>query len=125
MDSLFTRILIMPAYTYQCSKCNCIFEIVCSIKDYEEKAKCSDCGSIKTFRRYHDDLSTLNTSVKKADSELKTIGDLAKRNTDRMSDDQKNHLYQKHNSYKEQVSEKPLPKGMSRIKKPPKTIWPK
>lgn len=115
----------MPTYTYQCSKCESVFETVCSVKDYKEKVKCPDCSSIKTFRRYVDDLSTLNASVKKSDSELKTIGDLAQRNTDRMSDDHKAHLYNKHNSYKEDTSEKPLPKGMSRIKKPPKTIWPK
>lgn len=72
-----------------------------------------------------DDVATLNASVRKADSELKTIGDLAKRNTDRMSEDQKVHLYHKHNSYKDEASTKELPKGMSRMKKPPKPKWPK
>jgi hypothetical protein len=67
---------------------------------------------------------TQSTSIRKSDSELKTIGDLALRNTERMSMDEKSHLYQKHNSYKETQEEaKPLPKGMSRIKKPPKVKW--
>lgn len=72
------------------------------------------------------DAATQNTSVKKSDSELKTIGDLAKRNRDRMSNDHKQHLHEKHNSYKERkIETKPLPKGMKYIKKPPKPIWPR
>jgi len=50
---------------------------------------------------------------------------LALRNSERMSEDQKIALYQKHNSYKENKEESSsLPSGMSRIKKPPKTVWP-
>lgn len=108
----------MPTYTYQCSECQSVFEIVCSIREYKEQAECTNCSSIKTFRSYHNDLLSLNTSVKKSDSELKTIGDLAQRNTERMSDDHKAHLHHKHNSYKEQDLSKPLPTGMSRIEKP-------
>ncbi|MFN9959492.1 MAG: hypothetical protein ACK55I_40905, partial [bacterium] len=71
------------------------------------------------------DLKSICPSVKKSDGELKTLGDLAKRNADRMSDDQKISLYQKHNSYKEEKLEtKPLPSGMSYKKKPPKPLWP-
>jgi hypothetical protein len=113
----------MPEYTYECNNCESIFSLVCSISEYKEHPKC-DCGSKKTCRRYVEDCLTINGNVKKSDSELKTVGDLANRNRDRMSEDQKRHLYHKHNSYKEQVSDKALPKGMSRIKKPPKTIWP-
>ncbi len=114
----------MPAYTYQCEKCDSVFEIVCSIREYGKEVKCCSCGSKKTYRRYIDDVATQSASVKKSDSELKTIGDLAQRNTDRLSNDEKAHLHHKHNSYKEEQSTKPLPKGMSRIKKPPKTQWP-
>jgi len=65
-----------------------------------------------------------NTSIKKTDSELSTIGDLANRNRDRLSDDEKIALHKKHNSYKDAVSNKELPKGMSRMKKPSqKTKW--
>lgn len=113
----------MPEYTYECSSCGSKFSIICSISKYKEHPKC-DCGSKKTVRCYVDDCLSINGSVKKSDSELKTIGDLANRNRDRMSEDHKNHLYQKHNSYKEETSDKILPKGMSRIKKPPKTVWP-
>jgi hypothetical protein len=70
-------------------------------------------------------MKTICPLVKKADSELKTIGDLANRNADRMSEDQKRSLYMKHNDYKEhKIETKPLPKGMSYKKKPPKPLWP-
>lgn len=112
----------MPTYSYICNDCNNQFEIFFSIRDYTENAKCIKCGSSKTNRDYND-LKTLSSSVKKSDSELKTLGDLANRNRDNLSEDQKADLYKKHNDYKEQESMKELPKGMSRMKKPPKTKW--
>jgi hypothetical protein len=81
------------------------------------------CNSAKVFRCYVEDVSTLNAAIKKTDTELKTVGDLANRNRDRLSDDEKQHLYEKHNSYKEKNTEPDLPKGMKRIKKQPKTKW--
>jgi len=87
------------------------------IKDYISSPKCS-CGNKKTERNYVSDASTIMGSVKKSDNELSTIGDLANRNRDRLSNDQKIELHQKHNSYKETESTKELPKGMSRMKKP-------
>lgn len=73
-----------------------------------------------------DDVSTINATVKKADSELKTIGDLANRNRDKMSEDQKISLANKHNEYKEDYKEvTELPKGMTRLKKQPKVKWTK
>jgi hypothetical protein len=72
-----------------------------------------------------DDVLSQSTSIRKSDSELNTIGDLAKRNSDRMSEDEKIHLYQKHNSYKFEHGTKELPTGMNRIKKPPKPKWSK
>ena len=118
----------MPEYSYVCDKCSLHMEVVCSIREYDKMQKnlrCEGCGSKSLSRDYNNDLSSLNTSVKKADSELKTIGDLAKRNSDKFSDDQKVHLNKKHNDYKEDGAErKPLPSGMSRMKKQPKTKWP-
>ncbi len=114
----------MPTYSYTCKKCNCDFELFFHIQSYEEKPKCINCNSKSTERCYIKDVATQNTSVKKSDSELKTIGDLARRNSDRMSEDQKQALYMKHNSYKEDKDLKPLPSGMSRVKKGPKIKWP-
>jgi putative FmdB family regulatory protein len=107
----------MPCYTYICEKCSTKFEIVCSLRDYKEKVSCEQCGAKNATRSYHDDLSTLATSVRLADSEIKTLGHLANRNSEKMSDDQKAALNMKHNSYKYEESTKSLPSGMSRMKK--------
>ena len=115
----------MPTYTYQCNDCNREFEIFFYIKDYKSNPKCISCDGINTNRSYIKDVITQTASVKKGDNELKTLGDLAKRNSDRMSNDQKIDLYKKHNAYKEnKIEDAPLPAGMSRIEKPEKTIWP-
>jgi putative FmdB family regulatory protein len=114
----------MPTYSYFCKNCECSFELFFHIKDYSEKPKCINCNCSRTERLYIADVLTQSASVKKSDSELKTLGDLAKRNSDRMSEDEKIHLYQKHNSYKYETPPKELPKGMSRVKKQPKITWP-
>ena len=110
----------MPTYTYECDACKLAFELFSSIKDYKSSPKCFHCNSHKTSRLLAQDALTLNTNVKKSDSELKTIGDLANRNRDKMSEDEKNYLHKKHNDYKEKESDKELPTGMSRMKKPTK-----
>lgn len=114
----------MPTYSYICSDCLTAFELFFNISSYQANPKCQNCGSKKTERDYETDMRSIVNSVIKSDSELKTIGDLANRNRDRLSSDEKAHLTNKHNAYKETPSDKPLPKGMSRIKKPShKTKW--
>ncbi len=114
----------MPTYSYKCEECSHGFELFFSISNYTDSPqKCPVCKA-KSNRDYNEDISTLSASVKKSDSELKTIGDLANRNRDRMTEDQKTTLYEKHNDYKEVTSDKPLPSGMSRMKKPSKPKWP-
>ena len=113
----------MPEYSYLCENCKSKFSLFATINNYESTPKCKKCQK-KCIRDYESDLTTINTSVKKSDNELKTIGDLARRNSDRMSDDQKHDLYMKHNSYKDDKDLKPLPSGMSRVKKGPKIKWP-
>jgi len=68
------------------------------------------------------DMLTISGSVKKSDSELKTVGDLANRNRDKLSSDEKEYLHNKHNKNKDKDLEKQLPKGMSRMQKPNKKI---
>lgn len=114
----------MPEYSYKCDSCLYRFSVVTSIREYQESIPCEKCKELSS-RDYLEDLSSLNTSVKLGDNDLKTLGHLAQRNTERMSEDQKQDLYRKHNSYKEDVPDKPLPKGMSRVKKPPKIKWTK
>jgi putative FmdB family regulatory protein len=114
----------MPTYSYICNSCFNDFELFFYIKDYKEHPKCTKCESRDTSREYTKDAITQSSSVKKSDSELKTIGDLARRNSDKMSNDQKISLHQKHNAYREDGPQKELPRGMSRINKPPKVVWP-
>lgn len=109
----------MPTYTFVCEDCNSKFELFFHIKNYIESPKCTICSSKKTCRSYQDDLMSMTGSVIKSDSELKTIGDLANRNRDKLSDDRKKELYAKHNSYKDDFHLK-LPSNMNRISKPKK-----
>lgn len=111
----------MPTYTYYCEQCDIAFEKFFHIKDYKEKIKCEKCKKF-CIRNYTEDVLTQFSSVKKSDSELKTIGDLANRNRDRFSADERNALDKKHNEYKDQELAKELPKGMSRMKKPKNKI---
>lgn len=112
----------MPTYSYSCDNCKITFECFFHISEYKDTLKCNKCKK-QCHRNYIQDVATQSTSVRKSDSELKTIGDLANRNRDRLSDDEKIALHKKHNSYKDQESHKELPKGMSRIKKPNKVKW--
>lgn len=113
----------MPTYSYVCEDCSCEFELFFYIKDYTDNPLCVSCESKNTHREYLKDVATQSTSVKKSDSELKTIGDLANRNRDKLSEDEKIALYNKHNAYKEEEPKKELPKGMKRLKKQKRTKW--
>ena len=113
----------MPTYTFNCDNCSQIFEIFLSINKYDSQQHCPSCNSKKVHRDYITDCSSISTSIKKSDSELKTLGDLANRNRDRMSNDQKVILHKKHNKYKDEKSKKHLPKGMTRMEKGTKIKW--
>ncbi len=109
----------MPEYTFKCEADGCgqIFPIFMSIKDYTDQQLCPKCNNLGV-RLYVVDLPT--TNVTKGDSELK-VGHLAKRNSERLSSDEKAFLTEKHNAYKYTEPTKDLPKGMTRIdKKKPK-----
>lgn len=114
----------MPTYSYSCNRCKNNFEIYCTINQYDTLMIKCECGSKDIIRNYAADITSICGSIVKSDSELKTLGDLAKRNTDRMSNDQKEQLHKKHNSYKYKQSPRSLPQGMSRIPKTSKPIWP-
>lgn len=113
----------MPTYSYNCNKCKKDFELFLYIKNYISEPECIFCHSKDTNRSYLKDAITQNVSVKKTDSELKTLGDLANRNRDKMNDDQRLDLHNKHNGYKYEEPQTKLPSGMNRIKKTKKTKW--
>ena len=112
----------MPIYSYCCKKCSQTFEMFFNYSNYKDKPKCEICGSKDTDRQITLDAATINGSVKKSDSELK-IGDLANRNRDKLSQDEKIHLYNKHNEYKQDKPVSKLPPGAKRIKKTKGVKW--
>lgn len=113
----------MPIYTYSCNKCNKVFELFYNLNNYQKYPECLYCKSKQTSREYVLDAISISVSVKKSDSELKTVGDLANRNRDKLSEDQKLDLHKKHNDYKNESTMKELPKGMSRVKKTKGKKW--
>lgn len=116
----------MPEYSFICEDCDNRFSLFMSYAKYEQGIyACDKCNSVAIHRDYNTDLSDMIGSVKKSDGELKTLGDLANRNRDKMSDDQKEHLHRKHNEYKLDKPNDPLPRGWNRVAKPKKTKWTK
>lgn len=91
----------MPNYSYICQNCDHSFEQFFHLKDYTGKTiKCVKCGKKKAVRDFMTDALTQSRSVKKSDTEI-TLGHLAHRNTEKMSEDEKRSLYYKHNSYRQ------------------------
>ena len=97
----------MPTYVFHCNTCKADFEVFQSLKEYNGHTQCPDCQT-ETEHRVYD---VVPGHVVLGDSEIK-IGHLAKRNRDRMPDDQKKDLARKHNEYKFAPVEKDLPKGV-------------
>lgn len=79
-----------------------------SIADYSPKQKCPSCKSSKyVCRDYQSDNVTGRVAIR-------TLGALADKNSDKLSDDEKQALYRKHNEYRFQPKPE-LPEGMKRI----------
>ena len=110
----------MPTYTYFCQTCQSHFEKFSYISDYQDKEICPECNTIRdVVRALNYDIGTLNGSVIASDNEI-TLGQLADRNTKRMSRDEKIDKYYEQNKYKYEdqgVSDNKLSKGMTRIRK--------
>ena len=109
-------------YSFICRSCKKEFEEVLTRQQYENFQVVCSCGSDKVSRDYQTDLEGLVGSVKKSDSELRTIGDIAARNTERYSDDQKLEMRKQHFSYLE-GEEPEAPKGATRVKKKEPVKW--
>lgn len=90
----------MPIYTFKCQKCNEQFEINCLMSDYPSlKPDCPQCSSLECVRDYQTDLENSTTGVKLSEDQL-TVGHLAYRNTERMSQDERSKIYLETNAYK-------------------------
>ena len=108
----------MPTYEFQCLKCGAVHEIVRSFKspnpqrvgDLDEVC-CHGNSKIQQIFYAPD------VSIRLGDSEVKTIGHLADRNSSKFSDDYKSKLTKKN---KTKRSGGKLPEGMERAKPAPK-----
>ena len=78
----------MPIYTYICEKCQRKIELIAHHSKYQKTIQCDECGS-ECQRSLRDDLTS--GFVKLSDHELK-LGHLAKRNSERFSNDYKAEL---------------------------------
>lgn len=101
----------MAEYSFICAKCDNTFSIFEHRTKYTGKAKCPKCKKISKQRDFSADLPLDN--IIKGDDQLKTVGDLAKRNTDRLSPDEKRHILAKRDANK--IMNPNLPKGMKRM----------
>lgn len=90
----------MPSYSYICTnkKCKFKFSVFKHMSEYERQERCPKCSHEECCRDYQEDLPV--ASVKKGDNEI-TLGHLASRNTERMSDDQKEAIHVKNHAYME------------------------
>lgn len=92
----------MIVYSFFCKYAGCklsSFEVTYqSIKEYKSYGICPSCGYKSEERDYLADLPA--SSIVKSDDQLKTVGDLAKRNTDKFSNDKKEHIWRENNHYR-------------------------
>lgn len=99
-------------YTFLCENCNHRFEISCPLNEYDDKIDgkthtCPNCNSLSAKRDFETDLKSITYQ-----ENPKTLGSLCDKNSDKMSSDEKHHLYKKHNSYKDNPERMKLPEGM-------------
>jgi hypothetical protein len=107
----------MPAYTYFCHTCDEYFEVTNLICDYKEQETCPTCETFKNVtRELGYDISTIHRNVRAGDDDI-TLGQLADRNTKRLSRDEKISKYYDQNKYRWEGEDKSLPDGMTRVNK--------
>ena len=107
----------MPNYTYYCTQCDSFFEKFAYISDYQPQELCPKCDSSQHVSRALEyDISTIHNNVVVGDNEI-TLGQLADRNTKKMSRDEKIDRYYDQNKYRWEGPDPDLPNGMTRIAK--------
>jgi DNA-directed RNA polymerase subunit RPC12/RpoP len=102
-------------YTYVCSNCNIGFEVSRHRTEYQEREKCPNCRRKRdVLRNFQADLP--NGFVCLGLNDFKKLGDYAAKKTEKISNDEKDHLWFEQNKYKA-PPEKELPRGMERARK--------
>lgn len=101
----------MPTYIFQCDSdlggCGNVFEVQSSMQDVPKlKPTCSSCKKRKPVRR---DYTAENSTVINATPA--TLGTLANRNTNKLSNDEKAHIHYENNKYKYTPFQGKLPDG--------------
>jgi predicted nucleic acid-binding Zn ribbon protein len=108
----------MPTYTFECVKedggCGEIFEEYMLMSDYSENnfPHCPKCQNRRFIRR------NFAADTTRGFVETNTLGSLAEKNTDKMSDDQKQVLYEQHHDYLINKNRPELPKHMQYLQDP-------
>lgn len=103
----------MPTYSFLCEDCTNAFEINCFISDYDGVVKgmeCPSCSSKNVYRDYSTD--KVSGQIK-----VQTLGMMAQKNSERMTDEQKAALNFEHKKYLYEEGNE-LPAGMKRARKP-------
>jgi putative FmdB family regulatory protein len=100
----------MPEYEFHCDNCDHSFSVVMSMRDYNATQRCPNCI---TYDKVHREYGAENVTGR---VECRTVGAYADRKSERMSEDEKFHLYKQNNAYRFQP--KPdLPDGYVRVDK--------
>jgi hypothetical protein len=105
----------MPNYIFECyaedGGCGYIFEVEAPAEDASKlKPACLSCNQRKPVSRNYQ-----LESVSVFDVSPKTVGALAERNTERLSEDEKSSIFRRNNEYKNQPFTGSLPDGGSLI----------
>lgn len=101
----------MPTYTFECTiendGCGYSWETFLLMSDYHPNnfPECPSCGQKEATRR------NFEADLPRAKVETLTVGALAEKNSDRLSQDEKDAIWHRDNAYKFQPTKK-LPKGM-------------
>lgn len=109
-------------YTFECFSdeggCGHLFEQVMSVSEYTDKQTCPQCKKRKCVHRsyVHD---RVDGQVRLADSEVKTLGHLAERNTSKRSEEELARINYENNKYKFNKSENTPPGMKSVVKREP------
>lgn len=114
----------MPTYTYTCLEgqkgCGYTFEIYIPIAKYDPNVfpECPNCNKKNAVKRnFQKDISTTSSHIK-----TQTLGSLAEKNTNSMSEEARLAQWRKDNAYKFEnppgEPEMKLPKGAKHLRKP-------